>query len=66
MDIVLPEKYLLLQYSSKIIGVSQCSAIATIIWQCLVVTLGRFPVTGLVDIALPINDDSCVTEIMNF
>ena len=66
MNIVLPENISSLQYSPKIIGVSQCSAKATVIWQCLVVILGKFPVTGLVDVALPINDDNCLAEIVNF
>ena len=34
--------------------------------QCLVVILGKFPVIGLVDIALPINDDNWLAEIVNF
>ena len=34
--------------------------------ECLVVILGNFPLTGLVDIAFPINDDNCLAEIVNF
>ena len=31
-----------------------------------IVILGKFPITGFVDIALPINDDNCLAEIANF
>ena len=65
MDIVLPENIYFLQYSPMIIGVCQCSAVATVTWQSLVVILGKFPVTGFVDIALPINDDNILAEIAN-
>ena len=67
MDICSSRNYFLRAILAQdIIGVSQCSAIATAIWQWLVVILGKFPVTGLVDIALPIKDDNYLATIVNF